>query len=179
MTTKLLLQSLATFAGGTIVLALLLFLLAGTSDFWQAWVLIPVLTVATTVYGIYFSIKDPALIERRKQAGPAAEQSTLQKIVATLAFGSTIAYFVISALDRRFGWSPMPPLVSLSGDALVVLAYVIYYFVSRENTYFSNETSVAGREKVAPGKPRATDEFCLAGPSTGMNGTTIQHNRKE
>jgi protein-S-isoprenylcysteine O-methyltransferase Ste14 len=155
MTTKLLLQSLATLVGSTIVLWVVLFLVAGTSDYWQAWVLVPVFTVATTVYGLYFSIKDPALIERRKQAGPAAEQSMLQKIVATVAFSSTVAYFVVSALDRRFGWSHMPPLVSWIGDALVVLAYVIYYFVSRENTYIGASIRVEKGQKVISTGPYA------------------------
>jgi protein-S-isoprenylcysteine O-methyltransferase Ste14 len=155
MTTKLLLQSFATLVGGTVVLWLVLFLLAGTFDYWQAWVLVPVFTVATIVYGIYFSIMDPALIERRKQAGPAAEQSRLQKIVATVAFSSTVAYFVVSALDRRLSWSQMPPLVSLIGDALVVLAYAIYYVVSRENTFIGASIRVEEGQKVISTGPYA------------------------
>jgi protein-S-isoprenylcysteine O-methyltransferase Ste14 len=155
MTTKLLLQSLATLVGSTIVLGLVIFLLAGTFDYWQAWVLVPVFTVSTIVYGAYFSIKDPMLIERRKQAGPAAEQSRLQKIVATVAFSSTVAYFVVSALDRRLSWSQMSPLVSLMGDALVVLAYVIYFVVSRENTYIGASIRVEEGQKVISTGPYA------------------------
>ena len=155
MTTKFLLQSLATLVGGTVLLGLLLFLLAGTIDYWQAWVLVPVFTVTTSVYGIYFSIKDPALIERRKQAGPAAEQSTLQKIVATIAFAGLLALFVVSALDHRFGWSQVPPLVSWIGNALVVLSYVMYYFVSRENTYIGASIRVEQGQKVISTGPYA------------------------
>jgi protein-S-isoprenylcysteine O-methyltransferase Ste14 len=153
--TRLLLQTLATFVGGTVLLGLFLFLLAGTFDYWQAWVLVPVFTVTTSAYGLYFSIKDPALIERRKQAGPAAEQSTLQKIIATLAFGGLVALFVLSALDHRFGWSQMPPLVSWIGDALLVLSYVTYYFVSRENTYIGASIRVEQGQKLISTGPYA------------------------
>ncbi len=123
--TKLLLQTLATFVGGALLLGLLLFLPAGTFNYWQAWVFIVVFMITISIFGVYFSIKDPALIERRKQAGPAAEQSTLQKIVATIAFTGLFALFVLSALDRRFGWSQVPPLVSWIGDALLVLSFII------------------------------------------------------
>jgi protein-S-isoprenylcysteine O-methyltransferase Ste14 len=148
MTMKLLLQSLATFVGGTALLGLVLFFLAGTLDYWQAWVLVPVFMVTTTAYGLYFSITDPALMERRKQAGPAAEQSMRQKIIATLAFGGMIALFVLAALDHRFGWSQVPPLVSWVGDALVVIAYIAYYIVSKENTYIGASIRVEQGQKV-------------------------------
>jgi protein-S-isoprenylcysteine O-methyltransferase Ste14 len=111
--------------------------------------------VSTSVYGIYLAINDPALLRRRMQGGPGAEQSTLQKIVATLAIGSTVAYFVVSALDRRFGWSQMPPAVSLIGDALLVLAYVMYYFISRENTYLGTVIRVEEGQKVISTGPYA------------------------
>src|SRR5512133_88193 len=116
MTTKLLLQSIATFIGGAAFLGLLLFLPAGTFLYWQAWLFIVVFMLTLSIFGIYFSIKDPALIERRKRVGPGAEQSTLQKIVASLSFAGVLAMFIIAGFDRRFGWSEMPPFLSLLGD---------------------------------------------------------------
>ncbi len=155
MTTKLLLQSLATLVGGVLALWLLLFLTAGTLDYWQAWVFVPVFMVTMSVYGIYFSIKDPAHMERRKRGGPAAEQSVLQKILITLGLGALIALFVLSALDRRFGWSHVPPLVSWIGDALLVLSFVVYYFVSRENSYLAASVRVEQGQKVISTGPYA------------------------
>ncbi len=176
MKTKLLLQSLATLVGSTVVLWLILFLLAGTTDYWQAWVCVPVFAVSTSVYGVYLSIKDPALLERRKQAGPGAEQSTLQKVIATLAFGGMAALFVVSALDRRFGWSQMAPAASLIGDALILLSYVMYYFVSRENTYIGASIRVEEGQKVISTGPYAlvrhpkyvADIVLIAGIALGL-----------
>ncbi len=155
MTTKLLLQSLATLVGGVLGLWLLLFLTAGTLDYWQAWVFVPVFMVTMSAYGIYFSIKDPAHMERRKQGGPAAEQSMLQKIIVTVGLASLIGVFVLSALDHRFGWSQVPPLVSWTGNALLVFSFVLYYLVSRENTWAAANIRVEEGQKVVSTGPYA------------------------
>ncbi len=155
MTAKLLLQSVATLVGGILALWLLLFLAAGTIDYWQAQLFVPVFMVTMSAYGLYFSIKDPALMKRRKQGGPAAEESVLQKIVITFGLGALVAVFVVSGLDRRFGWSQVPPLVSWIGDALLVLSFVIYYFVSRENSYLAASVRVEDGQKVISTGPYA------------------------
>jgi protein-S-isoprenylcysteine O-methyltransferase Ste14 len=153
--TKLLLQTLAAFVGGALLLGLLLFLPAGTFNYWQAWVFIVVFLITMNVFGVYFSIKDPALMRRRMQAGPAAEQSTLQKIVATIAFTGLSASFVLPALDHRFGWSSVPPLVSWIGDALLVLSFIMFYFVFRENSYGASNIRVEPDQKVISTGPYA------------------------
>lgn len=152
---KLLLQTLATFIGGSLLLGLLLFLPAGTFNYWQAWVFIVVFMITLSVFGIYFSIKDPALVERRKQAGPTAEQSTLQKVVITIVFASLLALFVLSALDRRFSWSQVPPLVSWFGDALLVLSFIMFYFVFNVNSYGASNIRVEPNQKVISTGPYA------------------------
>jgi protein-S-isoprenylcysteine O-methyltransferase Ste14 len=155
MTAKLLIQALGTFVVGILLLGVLLFLPAGTFNYWQAWLFIAVFMVTVSVFGIYFSIKDPALMERRKQAGPAAEQSTLQKIIATLAFTCLFAVFVVSAVDHRFGWSHVGPLMSVVGDALVVLAFWMYTIVFKANTFGASNIRVEAEQKVISTGPYA------------------------
>jgi protein-S-isoprenylcysteine O-methyltransferase Ste14 len=153
--TKLLLRTLAAFAGGAVGLGLLLFLSAGTFDYWQAWTFIPVLLITACVFRIYFSIKDPALMARRRRAGPTAEQSTLQKVVVTLALASLLALPVLSALDRRFGWSSVPPLVSWIGDALLVLSFLMFSYVFSVNSYGSANIQVEQDQTVISTGPYA------------------------
>lgn len=155
MTTKLLLQALATLAGGVLGLWLLLFLTAGTTDYWQAWVFVPVFMITMSGYGIYFSIKDPAHMERRKQGGPGAEQSILQKIIVTVGLASLVGVFVLSALDHRFGWSQVPPLVSWIGNMVLVLSFVLYYLVGRENTWAAANIRVEEGQRVVSTGPYA------------------------
>jgi protein-S-isoprenylcysteine O-methyltransferase Ste14 len=111
--------------------------------------------VAISVFGIYFSIKDPALMERRKQAGPAAEQSMLQKIVATIAVTSLFAVFIVCGLDRRFGWSHMLPVVSWAGDALVMVSFFFYYLVFKVNSFGASNIRVEENQRVASTGPYA------------------------
>ena len=152
MTMKLLLQILASFVGSALLLGLLLFLPAGTFNYWQAWVFIVVFLVTTTIFGVYFSIKDPALMRRRRQAGPTSEQSTLQKIVSTIALASLFVLPILSGLDHRFGWSQMPLFVSLIGDALLVFSFIMFYFVFRVNSYGAGNIQVEqGQEVISTG----------------------------
>ncbi len=155
MTTKLILQSIGTLLVGSLLLGLLLFLPAGTFNYWQAWLFIVVFMITISVFGIYFSVRDPALMERRKQAGPAAEQSPLQKIVATLAFSSLLGLFIIGGFDHRFGWSTMPSFVALAGDVLVVVSFYLYYLVFKANSFGASNIRVEENQGVASTGPYA------------------------
>src|SRR5215212_2965852 len=113
---KLIIPTIRTFLIGAIVLGVLLFLPAWTLNYWQAWVFIVVFMTSVNTIGVYLSLKDPALLERRKKIGPAAEQSRAQKTIMFFAIIGNIGLLVFSALDHRFGWSPVPAYVSLAGD---------------------------------------------------------------
>lgn len=145
---KLLTQAFAAFLVGAPLFGVLLFLPAGTFNYWQAWVFIAVFMVTISVFGRYFSIKDPELMEQGKKAGPGAEQSTLQKIMATIAFTSLFAVFVVCGLDHRFGWSHMPPVVSWVGDGLEGFSFIVFYWVFRENSFGGSSIRVGENQKV-------------------------------
>src|SRR5678815_4195607 len=120
---KLIIQTLGTFLLGAFLLGLLLFLPAGTFNYWQAWVFIVVFMTSVSIIGVYLSLKDPALLERRKNIGPAAEQSRVQKIIISIGILADLGLLVFCALDYRYGWSSrnVPTYVSLIGDGLVAL----------------------------------------------------------
>ncbi len=149
---KLIIPSIRTFLLGVLGLGLILFLPAWTLDYWQAWVFIVVFAVSTNAIGIYLALKDPELLERRKQVGPAAEQRTAQKIIISLSFLSLIGMMVFSAFDYRFGWSRVPAYVSLAGDVLVALGLFIDLLVFRENSYGgSNIQTFEGQRVISTG----------------------------
>ncbi len=58
---------------GTATMAALLFIPAGTMDFWQAWLFMAVFEVVTSAITVYLAMKDPKLLERRMRAGPTAD----------------------------------------------------------------------------------------------------------
>lgn len=132
---KLLMRTLRAAVVGLAVLAVLIFLPAGTLAYWQGWVFIVVFSLSTHAIGVYLALTDPALLERRMKAGPAAETRPAQKIIITLAFLVLILMPVVCAFDHRFGWSQVPAWLSILGNALVALGLMIDLRVFRENSY--------------------------------------------
>ena len=145
---KLIVQTFGTFLLGVFLLGVLLFLPAGTFNYWQAWVFIVVFMASVSMIGVYLSLKDPALLERRKNIGPAAEQSLAQKIIISIGILADLGLLVFCALDYRFGWSPVPPYISLLGDALVALGLFIDLLVFKENSYGASNIRVEEAQRV-------------------------------
>ena len=118
-----------------LVMATLLFIPAWTLDYWQAWAFLAVFGASALAITLYLMKKDPKLLERRVYAGPNAEKETSQKIIQTISSIGFTAILVVSALDHRFAWTPLPLYVFLAGDALVALGFFIVFLVYKENTF--------------------------------------------
>ena len=108
---------------GLLAMAALLFVPAGTLDYWQAYVFMAVFVGGSAAITVYLSIKDPKLLERRMNVGPTAEKEPTQKIIMVFALLGFIALLVVPALDRRFMWSSVPPRVSVIGNLLSPLDF--------------------------------------------------------
>jgi protein-S-isoprenylcysteine O-methyltransferase Ste14 len=145
---KVAVQAIETFLFGVIALGAVLCLTAWTLNYWQAWAFSLVFMALLALSGAYFSVKDPALIERRKEAGPAAEQSTGRKINIMYVYILEIGMLLLSALDRRFGWSHMLTWVSMLGIGFVILANVIWFISKRENSYAGSAIKIYEGQKV-------------------------------
>jgi protein-S-isoprenylcysteine O-methyltransferase Ste14 len=152
---KLIIPTLRTFFLGAIALGVLLFLPTWTLNYWQAWVFIVVFMTSANAIGVYLSINDPELLERRKKGGPAAETKMAQKIIISFAITGFLGLMVFCAFDHRFGWSPVPPYVSLVGDLLIALGLLIDFFVFRENSYGGSTVEIFEGQKVISTGPYA------------------------
>jgi protein-S-isoprenylcysteine O-methyltransferase Ste14 len=152
---KLIVPTLRTFLIGAIALGIFLFLPAWTLNYWQAWVFIVVFMTSTNAIGVYLSLKDPELLERRKKVGPAAEQRMAQKIIGSLTVIGVIALLVVPAFDHRFGWSQVPAYVSLVGDVLIALAFIFFWFVFKENSFGGSTVEIVESQKVISTGPYA------------------------
>ena len=145
---KISLQAAGTSVVGIGVFLLVVFWPAGTFDYWQGWALIAVFAAATLIPSIYLAFTNPAALQRRMQAGPAAETRPLQKVVITLAFLSIGAMIVVSALDFRFGWSSVPAVVSVVGDVLVGVGLIIAMVTTIQNGYAAANINVESDQEV-------------------------------
>ncbi|HTZ39687.1 MAG TPA: isoprenylcysteine carboxylmethyltransferase family protein [Syntrophales bacterium] len=135
-----------------LVMAVLLFLPAGTLRYWQAWVFLCVFGASSLVITLYLMKEDPKLLERRLSAGPTAEKETAQKLIQLVASAGFIAILVVSAVDHRLAWSSVPAFAAIVGDLLVALGFLIIFFVYRENSFASATIAVyAGQNVVSTG----------------------------
>jgi protein-S-isoprenylcysteine O-methyltransferase Ste14 len=133
---------------GTMALAALIFLPAGTVDYWQGWAYLAVFVASTALITLYLALYDPKLLERRMRAGPTAERETAQRVVMCFAIAGFIGLFVVSGLDHRFGWSSVPLSISFIGDVLVALGFLLVFFVLRQNSYAAATIQIAEEQKV-------------------------------
>ena len=72
-----------------------------------------------------------------------------QRILITVIFISFPVMFVVSALDHRFGWSPVPAAVCLAGDVLVAVGLVLGTLVVIQNGYAAANITVEPGQTLA------------------------------
>jgi protein-S-isoprenylcysteine O-methyltransferase Ste14 len=113
----------------------LLFAPAGTLDFWQAWLFLAVFVACMVPLGIYFVRTDPALVERRMRAGPAAEQEPVQKVAIGIVCAALLAMLIVPGFDRRWHWSGVPAWLTVVADATIVASFVIFFYVMKQNSF--------------------------------------------
>jgi len=141
------------FAFLMLVLAVALFLPAGSLSFWQAWVYLAVFASCTVLITAYLIRYDRELLARRVRGGPTAETQKSQQVIQSLASLFFIALFIVPGLDYRFSWSDMPPAISLVSDGFVALGFYIVFLVFRENSYTSATIEVSDEQKVISSGP--------------------------
>lgn len=149
---------LKAFAGLLVLLvamAGLLFVTAGTSDYWQAWTFLAVYFAFSLAITLYLMKNDQKLLQRRMSGGPIAEKEPAQKIIMSITSLGFVGLLVIPALDHRYAWSQMPPIVALAGDVLVAIGWLAIFFVFRENSFSSATIELAPDQKVIATGPYA------------------------
>ena len=133
------------FLLGLVLVGLLVFLPAGTMDFFNGWLLIAVLFVPMLIAGVVMAISSPGLLRKRLNA---KEKESEQKSVVAMSGIMFIAAFVVAGLNYRYAWIVMPSWAVWSAVALLLLSYAMYAEVLRENAYLSRNIEVQPGQKV-------------------------------
>lgn len=138
-----------------LILALALFLPAQSVHYRRAWIYLINFFVCTGAITIYLAKKDMALLARRINAGPANEKQRTQKIIQSLAQIAFLAIFLVSAFDRRFGWSHVPVYISVIGNMMVTAGFYLVFRVFKENTFTAGNITVEKEQSVISTGPYA------------------------
>ncbi len=148
-------RSFVSGVGLFLVMAALLFVPPWTLDWRQAWLFLIVYFGGSLALMLDLAKRDPALLERRMKAGPWAEERLSQKIIMTFASLGFFALLLIPAFDRRFGWSHLPAIVALAGNALMLIGGFGVWRVFCENSFTSARIELAADQRVISTGPYA------------------------
>lgn len=145
MKTILFVKALVKMLAGFAMLAVMLFVPAGTWQFYQAWVLLGVLFVPMAIMGTVMLVKNPELLSKRLNA---KEKEQEQKWVVASSGILFVASFVLAGLNFRYDWCVLPWWVVGVATVIFVFAYALYAEVLRENAYLSRTIEVQENQQV-------------------------------
>lgn len=130
---------------GALLVALLIFVPAGSIRFWNGWLLMAILFIPMFIAGIVLMFKNPDLLRKRLNA---KEQEMEQREVVAMSALMFIAAFVVAGLNYRFGWIHVPEAVCYAAAGLFLAGFGMYGEVIRENEYLSRTIEVQEGQKV-------------------------------
>ena len=142
---KLLLQALAKFTLGVVLVGILIFLPAGTLSFVNGWIFMGILFLPMLCAGFVMLAKNPKLLQSRLKA---KEKEREQSLVVKLSGLMFIAGFVVAGLGVRFDWYTLPTWAVITASIVFLVAYALYAEVLRENAYLSRTIEVQENQKV-------------------------------
>ena len=142
---NLIMKLITRFSLLPVLLGLLTLLPAGTFNYWQVYLYIIILFIPMLFVLFYFLKNDPQFLDRRTRAKEKEKPQIFIQIIFSLIF---ISGFVISGLDRRFGWSDIPCSLVILTDAVILSGYWIIFNVFKQNSYASRIVEVDSGQKV-------------------------------
>ena len=145
MDMKLFLKALLKYFFGVLLVGILLFIPAGSFEFWNAWLFMGVLFIPMLIAGIILMIKNPMLLKSRLDV---KEKEMEQKKVILFSGLMFLLGFIIAGLNYRFSWITIPNIVIIISTILFIISYLLYAEVLRENTYLSRTIKVQKNQKV-------------------------------
>ena len=142
---KLFIQALLKFLLGLILVGVLLFIPAGTFNYWNAWLLMGLLFIPMFIVGIILMFKNPDLLKRRLDNKETEKE---QKIVILLSGLMFISGFIVAGLNYKYNWINLSNTTVIIASIVFIIAYILYGEVLRENTFLTRTIKVENNQKV-------------------------------
>lgn len=138
-----------------LIMIAVLFLSAGTLEFWPGWAYIGLFLASTVFHVVYLQRLDPQLLERRLlNREKIGRQKTIMRLMK-LVFGLIL---VLCGLDHRFGWSrsfwgPVPWWLMLVSLALIAGCQHVFLRVLVANRFAASIIQVEAGQTIADTGP--------------------------
>ena len=145
MNRKLFFQAIIKYIFGIILIGALIFIPAGSLEYWNGWLFMGLLFIPMFVAGIIMMFKNPELLRKRLNA---KENEPEQKQVILFSGLMFLAGFIIAGLNYKNRWIILPNEVIIISSVLFLISYILYAEVLRENTYLSRTIEVQENQKV-------------------------------
>lgn len=118
------------------VMAILLFLAAGTFAWPGAWVFLVLMILLSFTLGIDLARRDPGLLRERMGSPVQRDQPAADKVLLMVLLLVIFAWLVVMGLDaKRFAWSSVPTLVQVLGALITLWSIWFCYRTMRENSF--------------------------------------------
>jgi protein-S-isoprenylcysteine O-methyltransferase Ste14 len=138
-------QAVTRCLAGLFMVAVLLFIPAGTWDYPQGWHLMMILFVPMFIAGLVMMKKDPDLLKKRLSVKEKESEQRLVIISSGIMF---FAAFIAAGLSFRYGLMMLTPPISVIAALIFLAAYALYAEVLRENAFLSRTVEVQKEQRV-------------------------------
>ena len=145
MNKKLFINAIIKYISGILLVSSLLFIPAGTYNYWNAWLFMELLFIPMFIAGIILIFKNPMLLKSRLDI---REKENEQKQVIIYSGLMFLSGFIIAGLNYRFSWITIPNNVVIIASIIFLISYILYAEVLRENTYLSRTIEVQKHQKI-------------------------------
>ena len=145
MSIKLFFEAIFKFLLGVLLVGLLIFIPAGTINFFNGWLFMGLLFIPMFIAGIIMMIKSPNLLKSRLNA---KEKEKEQKKIVAISGLMFLIGFILAGLNYRFNWIELPNVVVIISSIVFLISYLIYAEVLRENAFLSRTIEVSDNQKV-------------------------------
>ncbi len=145
MDKKLFIKAIFRFFLGVLMVGFLLFVPAGSFDYWNAWLFMGLLFIPMFIAGIVMMIKNPKLLERRLNL---KEREKDQKEVIAYSGLMFLLGFIMAGINYRFCWFEISNTFVIIASTLFIISYVLYAEVLRENEYLLRTIEVEKDQKL-------------------------------
>lgn len=142
---KLLADALFKFSLGFLMVFGLVFIPSGSIKYINGWLFMASMFLPILIIGIVLLFRDPALLKKRLNG---KEKARSQDIIVKLSGLVFITSFITSALDYHLRLTYIPFALSVFFSGTLLISYIIYFLVLRENRYLSRIIEVQNGQKV-------------------------------